>query len=150
MIAGRAACKIYRRIDKPKWEESNEHGHGRYDRHEAADISRPRRALPKHCTLQLRHYPLLRGSDRHLSRLYETRRRLRWAVAQNVLTPLGFPAPLAWAYFLGVLEFFGGAALAMGFLTRPLALMFTVQMAIVTYWHAGNGYFFSSPRGGFP
>ncbi len=37
-------------------------------------------------------------------------------VAQNVLTPLGFPAPLAWAYFLGVLEFFGGAALAVGFL----------------------------------
>jgi len=36
-----------------------------------------------------------------------------------------------------------------GFLTRPLALMFTVQMAIVTYWHAGNGYFFSSPRGGW-
>ena len=35
-------------------------------------------------------------------------------VAQNVLTPLGFPAPLAWAYFLGVLEFFGGAALAGG------------------------------------
>ncbi|HEX4829452.1 MAG TPA: DoxX family protein [Xanthobacteraceae bacterium] len=70
-------------------------------------------------------------------------------VAQNVLTPLGFPRPLAWAYFLGVLEFFGGAALAVGFLTRPLALMFTVQMAIVTYWHAGNGYFFSSPRGGW-
>ena len=70
-------------------------------------------------------------------------------VAQNVLTPLGFPRPLAWAYFLGVLEFFGGAALAVGFLTRPLALMFAVQMAIVTYWHAGNGYFFSSPRGGW-
>lgn len=70
-------------------------------------------------------------------------------VAQNVLTPLGFPAPLAWAYFLGVLEFFGGAALAVGLLTRPLALMFTVQMAIVTYWHSKNGYFFSSPRGGW-
>src|SRR5215472_15046050 len=116
---------------------SNEHGHGRYDRHEAADISRPRRALPEHCALQLRHHPFLRGSDRHLSRLYEA------------LRPLGFPAPLAWAYFLGVLEFFGGAALAVGFLMRPLALMFTVQMAIVTYWHAGNGYFFSSPRGGW-
>src|SRR5262245_7264834 len=29
-------------------------------------------------------------------------------VAQNVLTPLRFPRPLAWAYFLGVLEFFWG------------------------------------------
>ncbi len=70
-------------------------------------------------------------------------------VANNVLKVLGFPAPLAWAYFLGILEFFGGAALAVGLLTRPIALMFTVQMAIVTYWHAGNGYFFSSPRGGW-
>jgi putative oxidoreductase len=70
-------------------------------------------------------------------------------VARNVLTPLGFPAPHAWAYFLGLLEFFGGAALALGFLTRPLALMFTVQFAIITYWHGGNGYFFSSPRGGW-
>ena len=64
-------------------------------------------------------------------------------VAQNVI------APLAWAYFLGLLEFFGGAALALGFLTRPLALMFTVQFALITYWHGGNGYFFSSPRGGW-
>jgi putative oxidoreductase len=70
-------------------------------------------------------------------------------VAQNVLTPLGFPAPLAWAYFLGILELFGGAALALGLLTRPIALMFTVQFAIVTYWHSGNGYAFSSPRGGW-
>jgi len=70
-------------------------------------------------------------------------------VAQNILTPLGFPMPHAWAYFLGILEFFGGAALALGFLTRPLALMFTVQFAIITYWHSGNGYFFSAPRGGW-
>src|SRR6266700_1911060 len=47
-------------------------------------------------------------------------------VAQNVLTPLGFPMPLAWAYFLGVLEFFGGIMLAVGLFTRPLALMFTI------------------------
>jgi putative oxidoreductase len=70
-------------------------------------------------------------------------------VATNILTPLGFPAPLAWAYFLGLLEVFGGAALALGFLTRPLALMFTVQLAIVTYWHSSKGYFFSAPGGGW-
>jgi putative oxidoreductase len=70
-------------------------------------------------------------------------------VAQNVLTPLGFPVPLAWAYFLGILELFGGAALALGLLTRPLALMFTIQFAIITYWHGGNGYFFSAQRGGW-
>jgi len=70
-------------------------------------------------------------------------------VAQNVLAPLGFPAPLAWAYFLGVLEFFGGALLALGLFTRPLALAFAIQFAIITYWHSANGYFFTSPRGGW-
>ena len=47
---------------------------------------------------------------------------------------MGFPAPLAWAYLLGILEFFGCAALAVGFLTRPIALMLTVEMAIVTFF----------------
>src|SRR5712691_5073601 len=70
-------------------------------------------------------------------------------VAQNILTPLGFPMPLAWAYFLGILELFGGAALAIGLLTRPIALMLTVELAIATYWHGGNGYFFTVPRGGW-
>src|SRR5258708_5771504 len=54
-------------------------------------------------------------------------------VAQNVLTPLGFPMPIAWAYFLGALEFFGGAMLAIGLLTRPIALMLTVEFAVITY-----------------
>src|SRR5579875_620952 len=30
-------------------------------------------------------------------------------VADKILTPLGFPVPLAWAYWLGILEFVGGA-----------------------------------------
>lgn len=40
-------------------------------------------------------------------------------VAKNILTPLGLPFPIVWAYFLGILELFGGAALAVGLLTRP-------------------------------
>jgi putative oxidoreductase len=70
-------------------------------------------------------------------------------VAQNVVTPLGLPAPMAWAYFLGILEFAGGALLAIGFLTRPIALMLTVEFIIITVWHHGNGYSFSSPHGGY-
>ncbi len=70
-------------------------------------------------------------------------------VAQNVVTPLGLPDPLAWAYFLGLLEFVGGAFLAIGFLTRPIALMLTVEFIIITAWHHGNGYSFSSPHGGY-
>src|ERR1700691_1464571 len=55
-------------------------------------------------------------------------------VANQLLAPLGFPAPLAWAYFLGFFEFFGCAALAVGFLTRPIALILTVEMAIVIFF----------------
>jgi putative oxidoreductase len=70
-------------------------------------------------------------------------------VADHVVAVIGLPMPLAWAYFLGILECFGGAALAVGFLTRPIALMLTVEFAIITYWHFGNGYVFSSPHGGY-
>jgi len=70
-------------------------------------------------------------------------------VAEHVVTPMGLPAPLAWAYFLGLLEFVGGALLAIGFLTRPIALMLTVEFIIITGWHAGNGYSFASPHGGY-
>jgi putative oxidoreductase len=36
-------------------------------------------------------------------------------LADHVVAVLGLPMPLAWAYFLGILECFGGAALAVGF-----------------------------------
>lgn len=70
-------------------------------------------------------------------------------VAQHVVMPMHLPDPLAWAYFLGILECFGGALLAIGFLTRPIALMLTVEFIIIIYWHHGNGYSFASPHGGF-
>lgn len=71
-------------------------------------------------------------------------------VAEKILMPLGFPAPLAFAYWLGILEFVGGALLAIGLWTRPIALMFAVEMAIAAFgWHMKNGFFFSSPGGGF-
>lgn len=71
------------------------------------------------------------------------------AVAQYVTAPMKLPDPLAWAYFIGLLEFVGGAFLALGFLTRPIALMLTVEFIIITYWHHANGYTFANPHGGF-
>jgi putative oxidoreductase len=70
-------------------------------------------------------------------------------VADHVVTALGLPMPLTWAYLLGVLECFGGAALAVGLLTRPLALMLTIEFIVITFWHSGNGFAFSSPHGGY-
>lgn len=71
-------------------------------------------------------------------------------LAKNVLTPLGFPAPLAWAYWLGTLEVFGGAMLALGLFTRPIALMFATETATIAIFVAlPKGYFYSAPGGGF-
>jgi putative oxidoreductase len=52
----------------------------------------------------------------------------------------GLPAPLAWAYWIGILEFGGGILLAVGFLTRPVALMVAVEMAVAVvgvHWAKG-------------
>ncbi len=70
-------------------------------------------------------------------------------LADHVVTVLGLPMPLGWAYFIGILECFGGAALAVGFLTRPIAFLLTIEFAVITLWHSGNGYMFSSPHGGY-
>jgi len=70
-------------------------------------------------------------------------------VAKNILTPMGFPIPDVLAYGLGVLELFGGAALALGLLVRPIALMFAIQMIFVVMWHFPKGYFFTSAGGGY-
>lgn len=70
-------------------------------------------------------------------------------IALHVLTPMGFPIPYVLAYFLGVLELFGGAALALGLLTRPIALLFAIEMIFVVKWHFHNGYMFTSQHGGY-
>ena len=70
-------------------------------------------------------------------------------VAEHVVTPLGLPFPTAWAYLLGILEFFGGISLALGFLVRPIALMLVIEFIVITVWHSGNGYMFGNSHGGF-
>ena len=69
-------------------------------------------------------------------------------VAEKVLAPMGLPAPYAWTYFLGILECFGAAMVAVGLFTRPIAAMLTVEMAVIVYKLSGNGYFFTAPNGG--
>jgi putative oxidoreductase len=45
-------------------------------------------------------------------------------------TSVGLSAPHAFAYVSGILEFFGGIAIALGFLTVPAALALIVEMII--------------------
>lgn len=70
-------------------------------------------------------------------------------VARNILTPMGFPIPEVLAYWLGILELFGGAALAVGLLTRPIALLLVIQFIFVVKWSLPFGYFFNAPGGGY-
>jgi putative oxidoreductase len=49
---------------------------------------------------------------------------------EQMLTGLGFPAPLILSWFVTLLELVGGAALIVGILVRPIALMFAIEMIV--------------------
>jgi putative oxidoreductase len=53
--------------------------------------------------------------------------------ASRNFVKFGWEYPLAWAYFIGALEFFGGIFLALGLWTRAVALAFTIQMAVICF-----------------
>jgi len=48
----------------------------------------------------------------------------------KVVGSWGLPAPMAWGWFIGGLELFGGILLAVGLLTRPVALMIAIEMIV--------------------
>jgi putative oxidoreductase len=52
----------------------------------------------------------------------------------NYFTNQGFPVPFLTAWFIALLEFFGGLALMAGFLVRPLGILYTVQFIIAALW----------------
>ncbi len=61
---------------------------------------------------------------------------------------IGLEPALPLAYLVGVTELFGGILLAIGLLTRPVAVMVLVQMAVAMFLvHLGNGFFWN--EGGF-
>jgi putative oxidoreductase len=45
----------------------------------------------------------------------------------------GWAYPLAWAYFVGCVEFFGGILLVLGLWTRAAALAIAIQMAVIVF-----------------
>ncbi len=53
--------------------------------------------------------------------------------AANNFVKFGWAHPLAWAYFIGALEFFGGILLALGLFTRAVALALTIEMAVICF-----------------
>ncbi|MFD1880885.1 DoxX family protein [Paracoccus pacificus] len=59
----------------------------------------------------------------------------------------GYPMPQIAAIAIGTLEFFGGLALAAGFLTRPIAIAVVIFMLFAIRFHLPNGFFWI--KGGF-
>ena len=60
---------------------------------------------------------------------------------------LGLPGVLAYATIAA--ELVGGALLVLGFRTRWIALALVPVMLGATWVHAGNGWLFSAPKGGW-
>jgi putative oxidoreductase len=68
------------------------------------------------------------------------------ATGQFFASKLGLPASLA--LIAGLIEFFGGIALALGFLTRPSAALIAGMMDVAVFAvHLGLGFFWT--EGGF-
>jgi putative oxidoreductase len=49
---------------------------------------------------------------------------------QDMMTGLGFPVPVLLSWFVLLLELVGGAALLVGLLVRPIALLFAIEMVV--------------------
>jgi putative oxidoreductase len=72
-------------------------------------------------------------------------------LANGYFAKWGLAAPLAWAYWIALLEFVGGILLAVGFLTRPVALLVVVEMAVaVITVHLPNGFFWTAKGYEYP
>jgi putative oxidoreductase len=54
------------------------------------------------------------------------------AASRNFVN-FGWAYPLAWAYFIGALEFFGGIMLAAGLFTRVVAAAVAIEMAVISF-----------------
>lgn len=56
----------------------------------------------------------------------------------------GFPAPIAWAWLVTLLETVGALLLAAGVLVTPIALLLAIEMVVaILLVHAPNGWYVS-------
>lgn len=66
-------------------------------------------------------------------------------LAANTLAKWGLEPVMAWAYWVGCVEFFGAIMLAIGLFTRAMALIIFIEMAVIVLGvHGAQGYFWSN------
>jgi len=53
--------------------------------------------------------------------------------AARTMAGLGLDPPLAWAYFIGVVEALGGLMMVLGLYTRVVAAAFIIQLAVIAF-----------------
>ena len=47
---------------------------------------------------------------------------------------IGFPIPVVTAWFIALLEFFGGIALLLGVFVRYLGVLYTIEFLVAAFW----------------
>jgi putative oxidoreductase len=61
------------------------------------------------------------------------------------LAKMGFEPAIVWAYWVAGLEFFGAIMLAIGLLTRPVALLLFIEMVVIVFGvHLPQGFFWTT------
>jgi len=66
------------------------------------------------------------------------------ATGQSFAENLGLHPGFLWALAAGLIEFFGGACLALGLFTRAAAALLTGLLLFAAFWvHLGNGFFWN-------
>ena len=76
-----------------------------------------------------------------LALVYESIAKIEAPFAQiGFLEGIGFHPGWFWSPFLAYLQFLGGIAITVGFLTRPFALANAVMLAITLWFHLAHPY----------
>jgi putative oxidoreductase len=66
-------------------------------------------------------------------------------IAAGNITALGLTPPLAWAWAVTILEFFGAILLALGLFTRPVAFALTVELTVIAFGiMSARGFFWTT------
>lgn len=97
-------------------------------------------------------YPLVRFSAGLFFMPHGAQKLFGWfggdiaATAQG-FGKLGLEPALPLAYLVGAVEFFGGLAVAIGFLTRPAAVASAILLMVAVQVHFANGFFWN--KGGY-